>query len=128
MADIVAEIQKNIPGTDRDRYEVAYDRGRSQARSALLFGGLGFGAALGAAAMWLLDPARGAGRRAELGQRLGALSRKAGRTAAGRTTDLRNRTEGVRDRARPARRSAGQGPRGTSPRCRGDRGGFDRRR
>lgn len=94
MADIVAEIQKNIPGTDRDRYEVAYGRGRSQARSALLFGGLGFGAALGAAAMWLLDPARGAGRRTELGQRLGALSRKAQRTAAGRTSDLRNRTKG----------------------------------
>jgi gas vesicle protein len=94
MPDIVAEIQKNLPGTDRDRYEVAYRRGRAQARSALLVGGLGVGAAVGAAVMWLLDPERGARRRAEASQRIGALARDAGRTAAGKATDLRNRAQG----------------------------------
>lgn len=94
MADIIAEIQKNLPGTDRERYEIAYRRGRAQANSSLLFGGLGLGSIIGAVLMWLLDPVSGAGRRAEVGQRLTALSNEAARTLGGRTTDLRNRTQG----------------------------------
>src|SRR5947208_3047179 len=43
MKDVIAEVQKQLPGTDKDRYEVAYERGRVQARSALATVGLVLG-------------------------------------------------------------------------------------
>ncbi len=94
MDDLVSRISRELPDTDRDRYDIAYERGRAQARSTLLFGGLALGAAAGAVATLLLDPARGRGRRIELSQRVGAVARRAGRTAQGRVTDLRNRATG----------------------------------
>lgn len=93
MADIVTEIHKNLPGTDRDRYEIAYQRGRAQARSALVVGGLAVGAAVGAAATWLLDPERGAQRRKLVAERIVALSREAGVAAPGSTPEHEEREE-----------------------------------
>ena len=94
MMDLVSRVQRELPDTDRDRYDIAYQRGRAQARSTLLFGGLALGSALGAGVMWLLDPSRGAGRRAQLAQRLAALRNDAARTTGGRAKDVRNRVEG----------------------------------
>jgi gas vesicle protein len=94
MDDLVSRITRELPDTDRDRYDIAYQRGRAQARSMLLFGGLAVGAAAGAVATLLLDPGRGRGRRIELSQRLGAVARRASRTAQGKATDLRNRATG----------------------------------
>lgn len=95
MDDLVGRITRELPDTDRNRYDIAYERGRAQARSALLFGGLAVGSLIGGAATYLLDPSRGRGRRIELGQRLGALARTISRTIGGRTSDLRNRALGA---------------------------------
>ncbi len=95
MDDLVGRITRELPDTDRSRYDIAYERGRAQARSSMLFGGAALGAIVGAAAMFLLDPTHGRGRRIELGQRLGALGRDLGRAIGGRTTDLRNRAVGA---------------------------------
>jgi hypothetical protein len=92
--DVVSRVQRELPDTDKTRYDVAYERGRAQARSGLLFGGLAIGSLLGAALMWVLDPVKGAGRRAQLGQRVTALRNHLQRTAGGRTKDLQNRVEG----------------------------------
>lgn len=95
MDDLVGRITRELPDTDRSRYDIAYERGRAQARSSLLFAGAALGAIVGGAATFLLDPARGRGRRIELGQRLGAVGRGIARTIQGRTTDLRNRAVGA---------------------------------
>lgn len=70
MKDLISRIQRELPDTDKDRYDAAYARGQAQARSGLLFGGLAFGALLGAAVMFLFDPNRGADRRAQLASRM----------------------------------------------------------
>jgi hypothetical protein len=80
MKDLISRVQRELPDTDKDRYDSAFERGQTQARSGLLFRGLAFGALVGAALMYLFDPNKGAGRRAEL---------------ASRATGLRNRTRGA---------------------------------
>jgi hypothetical protein len=95
MDDLVSRLARELPDTSKDRYDIAYQRGRSQARSSLLFGGMAIGLAAGALAMYLLDPRQGNGRRTELGQRLGAVGRDLSRTVAGRGADLRNRAKGA---------------------------------
>ena len=94
MKDFVARIQRELPDTDEDRYDVAYERGRAQARSGLLLGGLAVGSAVGAGLMWLFDPARGATRRAQLASRAEGLKNDLTRTAEGRTEDIQNRLHG----------------------------------
>jgi hypothetical protein len=94
MKDVMARIQRELPDTDRDRYDVAYERGRAQARSGLLAGGLALGSAVGAGLMWLMDPARGAERRAQLASRATGLKNTLGRTAGGKAEDLQNRVSG----------------------------------
>jgi hypothetical protein len=82
MTDLVARVTRELPDTDKDRYDIAYQRGRAQARSSLLFGGLVVGLAGGALGMLLLDPERGAARRAELRRRLDEMRDKAKARAA----------------------------------------------
>jgi gas vesicle protein len=93
--DFLSRLQRELPDTDKDRYDIAYEQGAHQARSGLLFGGLLVGAVAGAAAMFLLDPARGAGRRAELASRATGLRNDLARTAAGKSEDLQNRARGA---------------------------------
>ena len=95
MDDIVSRLIRELPDTDENRYDVAYRRGRAQARSSLLLAGLVTGFAGGVLAMFLFDPERGRSRRVELGQRVGAWSRDVGRAAEGRGKDLRNRASGA---------------------------------
>ena len=94
MKNILSRVQRELPDTDQDRYDVAYERGRAQARSGLMFGGLALGSALGAGLMWLFDPERGNGRRAQLVSRLEGLKNDVARTTSGRAEDLGNRVEG----------------------------------
>jgi hypothetical protein len=94
MKDVIARLQRELPDTDRDRYDVAYERGRAQARSGLLAGGLALGSAVGAGLMWLLDPVHGAGRRAELTSRVTGLKNQVAKTAGGKAEDLQNRANG----------------------------------
>jgi hypothetical protein len=95
MDDLVNRLARELPGTDTSRYDIAYRRGRAQARSSLLFGGLALGSVAGALTMFLLDPIEGRSRRAALGQRIGALGNDLRRTAQGRGADLRNRAIGA---------------------------------
>ena len=94
MKDVVARLQRELPDTDKDRYDIAYRRGRAQARSALLAGGLAVGSALGAGLMWLMDPAKGAARRAQLGDRFSGLRNQVSRNVGGKAEDLGNRVSG----------------------------------
>jgi len=94
MKDVIARLQRELPDTDKDRYDVAYERGRAQARSALLGGGLAIGSALGAGLMWLFDPERGSGRRAQLASRVEGFRNRAAQTASGTATDVGNRVQG----------------------------------
>jgi hypothetical protein len=91
----LSRLQRELPDTDKDRYDIAYEQGAHQARSGLLFGGVLVGAVAGAAAMFLLDPTRGAGRRAQLASRATGLRNDLARTAAGRSEDVRNRARGA---------------------------------
>jgi gas vesicle protein len=95
MKDVVSRIQRELPDTDKDRYDVAYERGRTQARSGLLLGGMVFGAIAGVAATFLLDPVRGSGRRAELASRAMGMKNDLTRVAGGRIEDLQNRAKGA---------------------------------
>jgi hypothetical protein len=95
MKDVIAEVQKQIPGTDKDRYEIAYERGRAQARSALATIGLALGVAAGTAVMFFFDPVMGRRRRALLRDRAVALSNDLSRTAENRVEDIGNRAKGV---------------------------------
>lgn len=95
MDDIVGRLMRELPDTDKDRYNIAYERGRAQARSSLLAGGLALGLAAGAALMFLLDPHLGRGRRIDLRQRLSGAMNGMRRTFAARRDDIGNRALGA---------------------------------
>jgi hypothetical protein len=122
MRDVFNRIQRELPDTDKDRYDTAYQRGQAQARSGLLLGGLAFGALVGAALMYLFDPNRGTGRRAELASRATGLRNDLARTASGRVEDVQNRARGAvieaglrnPDEGVPARSAARGDDRGTT--------------
>jgi gas vesicle protein len=95
MNDLVNKIQRELPDTDKDRYDVAFERGHAQARSGLLLGGLVFGTIVGAAATFLFDPNRGDGRRAQLASRMTGVKNDLTRVASGRVADLQNRAKGA---------------------------------
>lgn len=95
MDDIVGRLMRELPDTDKDRYDIAYERGRAQARSSLAAGGLAVGLAAGATLMFLLDPRLGRGRRIELRQRLSGAMNGLRRTLAARREDLGNRALGA---------------------------------
>ena len=95
MDDIVGRLMRELPDTDKDRYDMAYARGRAQARSSLAAGGLAVGLAAGAALMFLLDPRLGRGRRIELRQRLNGAMNGLRRTLAARREDIGNRALGA---------------------------------
>ena len=95
MDEIVGRLMRELPDTDKDRYDIAYERGRAQARSSLIAGGLAVGLAVGAAVMFLLDPRLGRGRRIEIGQRLSGAMNGLRRTIATRRADIGNRALGA---------------------------------
>ncbi len=112
MKDLVSRVQRALPDTDQTRYDVASARGRAQARSTRVLGGLAVGSAIGGALMWLFDPGRGAGRRAQLAERLGSIGRGASKAAGGKVEDLQNRVGGFaieRGMKSPPDESSGSG-------------------
>ena len=66
LDDVVRRLERRWPGTDEERYDRAFERGYARGRSGRLAVGLTVGAAAAAAGTWLLDPERGASRRARL--------------------------------------------------------------
>ena len=105
MKNLISRIQRELPDTDKNRYDAAYERGRAQARSGPLLGGLAFGAIVGAGLMFLLDPDRGAARRSQLASRAIGVRDDLARTAGSHLEDLQNRakdTNGTSHAIRPA--------------------------
>jgi hypothetical protein len=105
MSDVVFRLLRELPDTDRDRYDVAYERGRAQARSTLLFGGMTIGLVAGALGLFLLDPVEGSGRRARLARRaktfLKDLQRTIDRGRSGESNVDDSREAGSTTAARP---------------------------
>ena len=88
MDDIVGRLLRELPDTDKDRYDIAFARGRAQARSSLVFSGLAVGLAVGSAVMFLLDPHSGRSRRIDLRQRIADAAAQLRRTVAARRPGL----------------------------------------
>lgn len=93
LRNAVSRVQRELPDTDQDRYDIAYERGHAQARSKLVVAGMAIGSAAGAGLMWLMDPARGAARRAQLGTRLEGLRGAIGERTSGRGSAMRSRVQ-----------------------------------
>ena len=94
MQDLIARVIRELPDTDKSRYDIAYERGRAQARSAHFFGGLALGAIAGAATVFFFDPANGRVRRENLARQLTARSNDLRRAIEERWKDVRNRFQG----------------------------------
>ncbi len=91
-----ARIERELPDTDKDRYDRAYERGRIRARTIYLGLGLAAGIAAGIAAALLLEPRHGRERREALSRTVSGIK--------GRVSDQ------VGDRSGGSRASADEGP------------------
>jgi len=69
IAALVARLERDLPTTDTDRYDRAFSRGWTRARTTFVGVGLLAGVAAGIVGAFLLDPARGEQRRAEIAAR-----------------------------------------------------------
>jgi gas vesicle protein len=96
MPDLMTRVIRELPDTDRDRYDIAYQRGRAQTRSLYVLGGLVLGAVAGGAATMLLDPERGPTRRRGLAR---TASRMAAQLQARLDERMASRTTVPADRA-----------------------------
>ena len=128
MDDVVFRLLRELPDTDKDRYDIAYERGRAQARSSLLFGGMAIGLLAGALGLFLLDPVVGGGRRARLAQRAKAVLRDLQRTVGGRaaTSATARSVRPPSSACRARRRATSSGGKQRPPRprpCLGTRSG-----
>jgi hypothetical protein len=54
----VTRLERELPDTDKDRYDRAYERGRAQTRTIFVVGGLAIGIGAGIAAAMLMDTKR----------------------------------------------------------------------
>jgi hypothetical protein len=118
MENIISRIQRELPDTDKDRYDAAYERGRAQARSGNVFGGLAFGALVGAVLMYLFDPERGTDRRNELLSWVTGLRDDLATKASGTVEDIQDRPK---DAARDVASEVGSAkPNGGTPMHRGN--------
>ncbi len=70
----IARLERELPENERNRYNRAYLRGRTQARSVWLTVGIAAGVGLGVAAAVLLDPRNGKARRDALKARARTLA------------------------------------------------------
>lgn len=87
----VARLERELPDTDKDRYDRAYERGRAQVRTIYVVGGLAVGIGAGVAAAILMDPQRGAERRA----RIARFKDQVARQAAERSRELTSRAKSM---------------------------------
>lgn len=92
---LISRLEKELPDADRDKYHRAYARGWTQARSKYLVVGIVAGVSAGAVAAILLDPTHGKGRRDALARKTSSLTRRAGRTVAGKAKYASDRVRGV---------------------------------
>jgi gas vesicle protein len=87
----VARLERELPDTDKDRYDRAYERGRVQTRTIYVVGGLAVGIGAGIAAAVLLDPQRGQQRRAQISK----LRDQVTRQVSERSRDLTTRAKSM---------------------------------
>jgi gas vesicle protein len=87
----VTRLERELPDTDKDRYDRAYERGRVQTRTIYVAGGLAVGIGAGIAAAMLLDPKRGQERRAQIAR----FKDQVGRQVADRSRELTSRAKAV---------------------------------
>ncbi|HEX5828733.1 MAG TPA: hypothetical protein VFY23_14495, partial [Candidatus Limnocylindrales bacterium] len=64
--NLVENLERELPTTDKGRYDRAYSRGWARARTSYIVVGTALGIAGGIAGAWLLDPKQGKGRRDRL--------------------------------------------------------------
>jgi hypothetical protein len=76
----IARLERELPEVERNRYNRAYLRGRTQARSIWLAVGIAAGVSVGVAAAVLLDPKNGKARREALKARVRTLADRSKRT------------------------------------------------
>lgn len=86
---VMTRLERELPDTDKDRYDRAYERGRVQTRTLFLGVGAAVGIAAGVTAAILFDPQRGPARRARIGAWKGDVARQLG-----------ERSKAVADRAK----------------------------
>src|SRR3954447_19536778 len=87
----VTRLERELPDTDKDRYDRAYERGRVQTRTLYVVGGLAVGIGAGIAASVLLDPQRGQQRRAQISK----LRDQVTRQVSERSRDLTTRAKSM---------------------------------
>jgi gas vesicle protein len=63
---VMTRLERELPDTDKDRYDRAYQRGRVQTRTIFVGLGIAIGIAAGVTTAILLDPQRGPARRARI--------------------------------------------------------------
>ncbi|HYO44893.1 MAG TPA: hypothetical protein VES19_16970 [Candidatus Limnocylindrales bacterium] len=92
---LISRLEKELPDTDRDRYQRAYARGRAQARSKYVFLGLAAGIGAGAVAALLLDPKHGKERRDAIAGRTSSLTKSAAKAVSGKAKVASERARGL---------------------------------
>ena len=77
VREVRSRIERDLPDTDKDRYDRAYERGRTQTRTMFIGLGALVGIAAGVTAALLFDPERGAARRARIAALKNDVARQA---------------------------------------------------
>ena len=93
ITTLVTNLERELPNTDKDRYDRAFGRGFARARTSFVIVGAATGIAAGIAGAYLFDPQRGAHRR-------NALRTRLRRTTEDVTTQVRRTATLTTDRAR----------------------------
>jgi gas vesicle protein len=93
ISTLVTNLERELPNTDKDRYDRAFGRGFARARTSFVIVGAATGIAAGIAGAYLFDPQRGPHRR-------NALRTKLRRTTDDVTSQVRRTATMTADRAR----------------------------
>jgi gas vesicle protein len=92
---LIARLERELPDTDRDRYAIAYARGRAQGRSRYLIVGIAAGVTAGIVAAALLEPRHGKERRDRIGGKVGSLTAGLSTRAASTAKIAQDRARGI---------------------------------
>lgn len=92
---VVSRLQRELPDTDRDRYDRAFQRGWSRARSSYVGVGVVVGILGGIVGALLLDPAKGEERRRHLSAKVREVTDQVSSVAGRQVRDLTARAKHV---------------------------------
>jgi hypothetical protein len=94
ITQIVENLERELPTTDKGRYDRAYSRGWAKARTSFIVVGAATGIAAGIAGAWLLDPKQGPRRRAALRGRIRGATKDVSGTLSRTATMTSDRARG----------------------------------